>query len=135
MSTTYKMPTFGEISNIFSSNKDDKEVNVYNTVTWYNQGKTYRNAFQITEFTPEGEGCSMLVIEQRPSTNPNEDSFQVYFNGELQRENFKKDVHKAMMDYMYKQYIETNLPAQGVVEDFREVTMDASEVPNTNPFA
>ena len=60
MSTTYRMPTFGDITNIISTSVEKKDVNTYQAITWYEKAKThYENAFRITEI----EG--LLIIEQK----------------------------------------------------------------------
>jgi len=134
MTTSYQMPTFGAISNIFSTSTEEKDINVYESVTWYKPGRTYKNAYQITEVTPKGEKCSMLVLEQKASGNQAEASFQVYLNGNLHAERFVRSAHKAIMDFMYNQYIATNLPADGETLDYQDVEREDSLVPSSNPF-
>lgn len=134
MSTTYRMPTFGTITNIFSTQSEEKVVSVYKAITWYNQGKQYTNTFQVTEITPKEAGCSLLIVEQKPAMNTLEDSFQVYFNGDLQRESFKRDAHKAMMEFIVTQYLACNLPDKGEEADYQDVPeLVATEA--INPFA
>jgi hypothetical protein len=135
MTTSYQMPTFGAISNIFSTSTEDKDINVYESVTWYKPGRTYKNAYQITEVTPKGEKCSMLILEQKASGNQAEESFQVYLNGTIHAERFIRPAHKALMDFMYNQYIATNLPAEGETLDYQDTEMEDSIVPASNPFA
>ena len=135
MSTTYAMPTFGTITNIFSTSTEEKDVSVYKAITWYNQGRLYTNSFQVTEITPKIEGCSILIVEQKPKVNQLEDSFQVYLNGNLQRESFKRPAHKAMMDFITSQYLNCNLPAEGEEEDYQDVKAVDIVVPSVNPFA
>ena len=134
MTTSYQMPTFGAISNIFSTSTEEKDINVYESVTWYKPGRTYKNAYQITEVTPKGEKCSMLVLEQKASGNQAEASFQVYLNGNLHAERFVRSAHKAIMDFMYNQYIATNLPSDGETLDYQDVEREDSLVPSSNPF-
>jgi len=39
------------------------------------------------------------------------------------------------MDFMYNQYIATNLPAEGETLDYQDTEMEDSIVPASNPFA
>jgi len=131
MSQTYRMPTFGDITNIISTSVEKKDINVYNTITWYEKAKThYENAFRVTEI----EG--LLIIEQK-AQNKSGDSMQVYLNGELIRELFVSNVHKPMMDFIAIQYLNTNLPDLGDTANYEEVD-DVKLIGDTfvvNPFA
>ena len=64
-----------------------------------------------------------------------EESFQVYLNGTIHAERFIRPAHKALMDFMYNQYIATNLPAEGETLDYQDTEMEDSIVPASNPFA
>ena len=133
MSQTYRMPTFGDITNIISTSEAKKDINVYNTITWYNKDKRhYENAFRVTEV----EG-SLLVIEQKAKANKSEDSMQVYLNGELIREMFVSAVHKPMMDFIAIQYLNTNLPALGEAANYEDVKTEEMNGDTfvVNPFA
>jgi len=115
------MPVISEVTNIFHKSENSKISNVYRAIFWFTQeDKKYTSEFQFTEIK-ETES-SLLVIEQRTVPYTKDDAFQVYFNNDLQRENYKLLSHKSMMNFMYDQYTKSYLPESDVTKNFEKIT-------------
>ncbi len=115
------MPVISEVTNIFHKSENSKISNVYRIIFWFTQeDKKYTSEFQFTEIK-ETES-SLLVIEQRTVPYTKDDAFQVYFNNDLQRQNYKLLSHKSMMNFMYDQYTKSYLPESDVTKNFEKIT-------------